>query len=660
VTSNGLLEFAANETRLFILGADRSGKSALARTLYRLLQAEKHLVPILLSGSELKQGSALTAVIDEAYRRQYSATSLPMFKRLAKDRTCLIIDDLDKARLSRKAHATVIAELEGIFGKILLFAHDLFDLDQALEGKHRPVYYDYRQYLIEELNRVQRGALIEKWVTLGRPDWEQEDQLHREVLAKEKIINALLGRQLVPAYPIVVMAMLQTMESMRSPNTVSGSYGELYEALITDRLARVSKKATDLGIKYALISQIAYRMYEREANSVSDEEVAVICDEYFAEYQIRRSPQALISDLVETGIFRQADGNFRFFYPYYYHFFVARYFRDKISDNLRGRDIRDRLVYMADRVYYEQYANILVFYLYLTKDTEVIEQILGNAERIYSSYSPCLLEADIESLNRMSSEPPSPVALICEDIRKNREEFRKTLDEIEEQATGATEGREKLVYGEDVGELVKLNIALKTIHIFGQVLRSFPGDIKKELKIRIAEQCYLLGLRVLGMALGCIDANADFLRTQFILLLQERRVDDSAGMLGTAATKAVLDLSILWAFAIVKTLSRAVGMEELSETYKEVLRRHEDKLSIQIIDSSIRLDHFGAFPEDQMERLHKRTHRSNLIAYCVLRNLLVTYYQLYPASHQNRAKFAPMFDITLNFTRLVEGGLAKD
>ena len=201
---------------------------------------------------------------------------------------------------------------------------------------------------------------------------------------------------------------------------------------------------------------------------------------------------------------------------------------------------------------------------------------------------------------------------------------------------------------------------MKTIHILGQVLRSFPGDIKKELKIRIAEQCYLLGLRVLGMALTTIDTNAEYLRTQFVLLLQERRVDDSAGMLGTAATKAVLDLAILWAFAIVKTLSRAVGMEELSETYKEVLKRHQDKLSVQVIDSSIKLDHFLAFPEAQLEQLHRRTHKNNVIAFCVVRNLLLTHYQLYPASYQTRAKFAPMFDIKLSFTKLVEGGLVKE
>src|SRR5690348_15066899 len=100
----------------------------------------------------------------------------------------------------------VVARLEQMFGTIICFAHDLFDADTILAGHQHPLFYEYRQYTIEEFNRVQRGALIEKWLGLGRSDWEHESQLQAEVEAKEKVINTLLGRQLVPAHPIVIMA----------------------------------------------------------------------------------------------------------------------------------------------------------------------------------------------------------------------------------------------------------------------------------------------------------------------------------------------------------------------------------------------------------------------------------------------------------------------
>jgi hypothetical protein len=218
---------------------------------------------------------------------------------------------------------------------------------------------------------------------------------------------------------------------------------------------------------------------------------------------------------------------------------------------------------------------------------------------------------------------------------------------------------EKLVYSEDLSEIAQLNISFKTIHILGQVLRSFPGDIKKELKIRIADQCYLLGLRMLSMALGAISSNSDYLRMYFTQLLLERHIDGSAAMLSEVATNAILDLAVLWAFAVVKTLSSAVGMEELSETYKDVLRMHEEILAVQVIDSSIKLDHFGAFPDAQLERLHKRTRKTNYIAFCAIRNLLLTHYQLYRSNHVLRAKFTTLYSIDMRVTKLVEGGLSK-
>jgi hypothetical protein len=315
---------------------------------------------------------------------------------------------------------------------------------------------------------------------------------------------------------------------------------------------------------------------------------------------------------------------------------------------------------MTDRVYFEDYANIIVFYLYLTKDKDIIGRILGNAVEIFSTFQTSTLEdSAVNELNKTTLSPPQPVALLSEDTERNRRELRQKLDEFEEQTLTPAGNGEKVVYDESLPDLVKLNIGFKTIHILGQVLRSFPGDIKKELKVQIAETCYLLGLRILGMALKTINANTDYLRTYFTALLLERQIDGSAAMLGEAATKAVLDLAVLWTYSVVKTLSHAVGMEELSETYKELIKNYGNMLSVQIVDASIKLDHFRAFPDSNLQLLHKRTRDSNYIAFCAIRHLLLTHFNLYKTTHVVRARFASLYNINLVSTKLVEGGLTK-
>jgi hypothetical protein len=88
-------------------------------------------------------------------------------------------------------------------------------------------------------------------------------------------------------------------------------------------------------------------------------------------------------------------------------------------------------------------------------------------------------------MNRLSTNAIQPITLAVDDIECNREALRQAMDEVEEQAKHSDSGK-KLVYAEDLDDVIKLNIGFKTIHILGQVLRSFPGDLHKNLKIEIA------------------------------------------------------------------------------------------------------------------------------------------------------------------------------
>jgi hypothetical protein len=455
-------EFVLAEPKLFVLGADRSGKTAFAKTIYRLMQTEKEVIPVLLDGAELADPNKVHSVIDQAYISQYSVSSAEAFRQLPPDRVCLIIDDLHKSMLSTSGRIAVLQKMEQRANRIVMLASDTFDIDKVLKGTFKPVYWDFRQYVIEDLNRVQRGLLIEKWVTLGRTAWESEDTLNREIKTKEEAINTLLGKQLLPSHPIIVLAFLQTLESMRNPSTINGSYGELYESLITKKLASVSRQGTDVGILYTIISWLAYFLYLNESEILTTEDVEGILDSYFAESDIRRSADVIIPQLISAEIIVGNGSSFRFVYKYYFHYFAARYFRDRVDDGADGPALRAQLRFMADRVYFEDYSNIIIFYLYLVKDVEVIKQILVNAKDIYKSFEPSSLEGqEVQRMNRLSTNAIQPITLAVDDIECNREALRQAMDEVEEQAKHSDSGK-KLVYAEDLDDVIKLNIGFKT------------------------------------------------------------------------------------------------------------------------------------------------------------------------------------------------------
>src|SRR5207244_5952683 len=111
---------------------------------------------------------------------------------------------------------------------------------------------------------------------------------------------------------------------------------------------------------------------------------------YYSEaYKLTIRFDRIRNDLVNSGIFSYRDGReFRFKYRYVYYYFVARY----LSGAIREEKTHQLIDYMSQRVHREEYANILIFLSYLSKDPVIIQTILNNAKNLFSNCSPCDLD----------------------------------------------------------------------------------------------------------------------------------------------------------------------------------------------------------------------------------------------------------------------------
>jgi Calcineurin-like phosphoesterase len=180
IAGKSIPQFLATEHRVMMLGGTRCGKTSLARTVYRLFQNEYALVPVMITGQDIFDINHLSASLDAAYVRQYGSSSLERFNQLMPSQRALIVDDFEISPLRRGSLGRAIEELQRWFDNIIIFADSQFELDHVVNASARPVLLDFRQYYIEDFNRVLRGRLIRKWVTLGRPEAE-EDTLHHDI-----------------------------------------------------------------------------------------------------------------------------------------------------------------------------------------------------------------------------------------------------------------------------------------------------------------------------------------------------------------------------------------------------------------------------------------------------------------------------------------------
>ena len=334
IESSRVLGHIASKQGVLILGGDRSGKTALAHMLFLDLNRKHGFVPLLLNGAELKSANDRTIIdlIYATFKTQYYPDQIELYKQLEPSKRILIVDDWDKTRLNWRGQSRVIGIIEDFFGKNIVFAGDVLR-SLALAARELDPFKDFEDYEIQEFGNVLRGKLIDKWEDLGREYTAHEGTVVHEIHDAEKLIVAVLGKNLLPMYPLMILSVLQIAEAMKTTDPQAGSYGALLKALIFKVLGKVSSGFPDFHTKIVFASRLAFHLFETRHQDFTEEQVRKLTAAYFEEYSIRLEPGSILSDLREARILHASEGNYRFSYSYYYYYFVARY----LADNLRDR-----------------------------------------------------------------------------------------------------------------------------------------------------------------------------------------------------------------------------------------------------------------------------------------------------------------------------------
>ena len=201
--------------------------------LFLDLNRKHGFVPLLLNGAEFKSANDRTIIdlIYATFKTQYYPDQIELYKQLEPSKRILIVDDWDKTRLNWRGQSRVIGIIEDFFGKNIVFAGDVLR-SLALAARELDPFKDFEDYEIQEFGNVLRGKLIDKWEDLGREYTAHEGTVVHEIHDAEKLIVAVLGKNLLPMYPLMILSVLQIAEAMKTTDPQAGSYGALLEALI--------------------------------------------------------------------------------------------------------------------------------------------------------------------------------------------------------------------------------------------------------------------------------------------------------------------------------------------------------------------------------------------------------------------------------------------
>ena len=288
VKSSDVIAFLLSHDKLFLSGGDRTGKTSLAKILFvELLKAG--FIPVNICGADLKSVNErnLISQMHQSFSQQYSRESVDAFRQLEVSRKVLILDSWHLTNLNPQGKALVIEVLARLFGRFYIFSGEGFRIEEiSRRAEIANVLGGFQFCELQEFGHVLRARLIEKWHSVGRDyTWDVNAHAH-EIHETEKLLSTLLGKNLIPSYPENILSILQAFEARRSASTPSGSYGYLYEALLTAALAKVSRDSGELDLMYTFISRLAFSLFNTGRRLMSKADIERVSQEYFDEYSI--------------------------------------------------------------------------------------------------------------------------------------------------------------------------------------------------------------------------------------------------------------------------------------------------------------------------------------------------------------------------------------
>lgn len=634
LVSDGLLSYLLANQHVILFGPDKSGKSTLAKMLFQYLR-KRGVVPLLIEGVSLKKPSeaSVQALVNEEFSGQYSSPDFTAYTQLPSSKRAIIVDDLHLVRLNTRGRDQIIMALERIFDYVILIGGDPARFDDLIDPKLADLrLWEYRACEILPLGYLRRSDLVKKWVFLGRSLTHDERELLHQAQVTERLIDELVSRWIYPSYPLFILVLLQQLEANKrlDLNSTSGSYGFLYESLLTIALTKTSHLRLDLDTQYSYLSEFAYFLFTSLTKSSLRGELYEWHQRFCETFGRRLDPEALLDNFVAAGVLVTKADQVTFKYPYLYYYFLGRYFRDHIDDEA----IRSSIAQMAARLHNEEAANVLLFLTYLSKNPLVLKSIIRASKRLFAGRNELDLERDTAFLGPLLANIPSLVVEPGDpEARRQRMLARRDKTDLSEPRTESSDLQpyEEIETDDVLEDILKVNVAFKTIQMLGQVLRNYPGSLRASDKLEITQEVFSLGLRVLNLMMNALEENKE----DIVKLLQElierfhpawadERVNERIGNVIFGLTQGI-------AVVVIKHVADSTGDETLSVTFDQIMQA-ADNISYDFIDLSIRLFHFTEFPEQQTVSLLRKVHNKPFPLQ-LLRQLVWYYFYLYHARH---------------------------
>ncbi|GAA0743228.1 metallophosphoesterase [Gaetbulibacter jejuensis] len=628
---------------IIVFGEENSGKTTLCKVMYRELFDEGSFIPIYIKGEDLKDSSVskLEKLISKQIEKQYANYSSDCKKKIY-----LIIDDFKNSKLQFKYKKALINNiLESDYNTLIIW-DEYLTLNEFLDVKN----IDIDIFEILQFGSKKRFELIKKWSDLVNEDEyiDEKDKVNNYYQV-EKIIDSIIGKNLVPSFPIYILIVLQSNELTTTASLEQSTFGYYYDVLIKSAIGDKVKKNKEIEKMYSYLSELSYWLFKKRILKITEQELMEFHLNFNSLYDIDVSFKEYNSILLETQILSLTiDGLYKFKYTYIYFYFIGKY----LSDNIEDEDVRVDIKILSQKLYQSHAANIYLFLSHHSKSKYIIDMVVDNSNTIFTNAKVMNFNTDVGDINNLIEQTSEGLSLeTSKTYSENKEEELDMKDGVNE-----TSREEDIVIDEEVSANIdfisQVNISYKSIEILGHILKNRYASLRGEDKNAIVEQIYFLSIKTLSSIFEILLQGEEHLRKEILELInQDTSITENEKDL--LAKMIMFNMLYMVSYSVIKKVSISISSKDLKLTFNQVENDNKDNNIIRLISIANKLDYSTYFPLEDVKLL-KEDFNKNKLPYFILRRLGFNFLRLKPINEIEQQKIAETLEISMKKQRSID------
>ena len=565
--------------RILIAGESQSGKTTLCKRLYMKLRS-RNFFPVYVYDKTLKFEGIINNKIETSFNEQYENIK---FTDIDNNKLVIIIDGFHFASAQKKQK--ILKDIEKYIYQVII-VDDIFALNIVDDNLTK----DYYRYRIDEFGPILRNKLIRKWILLtddkSSSSYDENDLYMKTDKAAELVdttLGKIINKGIMPSYPVFILSILSNNEAFEKPlDQEITSQGYCYQALIYICLRKQGVKNDEIDIYINFLSVLAYHYFTNNISELSEDEFKKFLDYYNEKYYLPINIDTLLSNLqAHRMLIKTSLCNFKFYYPYLYYYFVAKYLSDHLSEK------KDEISHIVENLHKDENAYITIFISHHTKNNHLLNEIVLNAMMLFENSKETTLSKDELTFFDTELDNVAKAALPKHISTEAERKKQLELQEEEEEEKEAQDMFNKPEIKEDAYS-ENLRRSIRTVEVMGIITKNRIGSLEREKLEEILTEAINVNLRILSSFFDIIKDKDEqqeiikYISIQLQAFLDEKKSDISDQKLEREAKRIFWNLNFGAILGIIIKTIRSIGSDKLQNIIENICDKHNTSVHLLI------------------------------------------------------------------------------